>query len=95
MVSRYVLILALASSQILASPFDTNYVKYTPDCKEVVQTIPYKEAKGKDRELVQQILPYSLTIKDINKDRGNLELTYKQKLKLDEDELQLTTEALS
>ena len=53
MVSRYVLMLALASSQILASPFDTNYVKYTPDCKEVVQTIPYKEAKGKDRDLVQ------------------------------------------
>jgi len=79
--SRATLLLSLftvlASAEILSqpfsNPFETTNVKYTIEDSHVRSSIPYKEAKGSDRELVEQILLYTLTLRDIDQERANLE----------------------
>ena len=79
-----ILLLSRAAAEVLSqstftNPFSYPETKYTPDSLEVRSSIPYREAKGPDREFVEQLLPYALTIKDIDGERANLEYSFSQK----------------
>lgn len=57
-------------------------------------SIPFKESKGADRELVEQILLYTLTLRDIDQERTALEFSNTLKRTLEDEEIQLCYDAL-
>jgi hypothetical protein len=94
-----ILLLSSAAAEILNQPTFTNPFtaaepKYSSDSLEVTSSVPYREAKGLDRGFVEHLLPYILTIRDIDAERANLENSFASKKTFDDEEYQLTTDAL-
>lgn len=90
------LLFALTCADILSpgtfkNPFSQSNVKFAPTSQEVTSSLPFKEAQGSDRELVEQLMPYVLTIRDLEAERANFENSSPQKHGFDDEEFQLAS----
>ena len=76
------------------NPFGFVQSQYTEDSTAVTSSLPFKESKGEDHEIVGYLMPFVLSMHDISEQRRAFELSYKKRHQLDEDEISLASQAL-
>jgi hypothetical protein len=69
-------VFASADLSAFKNPFSQASVKFAPNSPEVTKSLPFKESEGPDRELVEQLMPYVLSIRDIDTERALFEISY-------------------